>query len=80
MTQDNDEVNIKVYISFMSGETERIINYLILKEIEALEEGQNPNTIMKIAFIKSRKKFDKMSKKDKEKLLDFIDNGADGGT
>tara|TARA_Y100001938_G_C7977290_1_gene372441 strand:+ start:653 stop:847 length:195 start_codon:yes stop_codon:yes gene_type:complete len=64
----------------MSEDVEKIINYLILKEIEDLSEDQNPNTIMKIAFIKSRKKFDKLSKKDKEAILKIIENGADGGT
>ena len=59
---------------------ERIINYLILEELSQLEDGVNPNTLMKIAFIKAIRKFEKMSKKEKYEFFKKIDNGADGGT
>jgi len=50
-------------------ETEKIINYLILEELKNRNPNEDPNITMRAAFLKARKKYEKMSKKEKEDIF-----------
>jgi hypothetical protein len=53
---------------------EKIIDYLIVKHLNAEDFNYNPNQRIKAAFILAKKEFKKLTEEQKNKLLKKINN------